>query len=221
MEYIKILIVEDEILIAEYIRDILHENGCRNIEIAHNVVDGALKMWQFQPDIILMDINLDGNMEGIALSRQKNEEASVIFLTGQSDRKSIDIALATSPESYLTKPIRKIELETILKIVVSKKKKKYIFVKDGYNDVKLLLNDILYLKVDRNYLDIFMVSGKKVTIRNTLSEFSRDLPAFFKQSHRSMVVNTNYITKISSDEITVNNMLLPLSRNFRKNFNIS
>ncbi len=221
MEHIKILIIEDEILIADYIRDILLENGCRNIEMAHNVSDAAHKMWQFEPDIILMDINLEGNMEGFTLSEQKNEEASVIFITGQSDSVSIEKALAVSPESYLTKPIRKLELETTIKIVVNKKKKKYIFVKDGYNDVKLVLNNILYLKVDRNYLDIMMMNDKKVTIRYTLAEFCRELPAFFKQTHRSMVVNTNYVSKISSDEITVNNMILPLSRNFRKNFNIS
>lgn len=221
MEYIKILIVEDEILIADYLRDLLEENGCRHIDMAHTVVDALAKMGEQQPDIILMDINLEGNMEGLALSTQKNEDASVIFITGQSDAKSIEKALAIGPESYLTKPIRKIELETILKIVVNKKKKKYIFVKDGYNDVKLLLNDILYLKVDRNYLDIMMVNNHKVTVRNTLSEFCKELPAFFKQTHRSVVVNSNYVNRISSDEVIVHDTVLPLSRNFKKNFMIA
>ncbi|MDQ0477080.1 MULTISPECIES: LytTR family DNA-binding domain-containing protein [Chryseobacterium] len=218
MQHLNILIVEDEILIADFIRDLLEESGYRSVFMAHTAAEARDKMQQVQPDLILMDLNLEGGFEGITLSQQKNEDAAVIFITGQSDGATIEKALATSPESYLTKPIRKIELLTALKIATNKKKKHYIFVKDGYHDVKLVFEDMLYVKADRNYLDIMMVGDRKITIRNTLSEFCKELPVFFKQIHRSVVVNSQYVNRISSDEVAVQETVLPLSRNFRKNF---
>lgn len=216
MNFIKILIVEDEVLIADYIKDILESNGCENISMAHSVKEAREKIEEMQPDLILMDINLEGNLEGIALSQQKNEDCNIIFITGQTDSKTIEDALKISPESYLTKPIREVDLLTAIKIIIQKKQKQFIFVKDGYNDIKLKLSDIIYIQSDRNYLDI-ITTNSKFTIRNTLLEFSKELPSSFKQIHRSIFINSAFVEKISSDEVVVKSFKLPLSRSFRQN----
>lgn len=216
MNFIKILIVEDDVLIADYIREILENNACRSISMAHSVKEAQQQMEALQPDIILMDINLEGHFEGITLSKLKNKEASIVFITGQSDYKTVEDALSISPESYLTKPIREIELITALKIIINKKEKQYIFVKDGYDDIKLKLEDMIYIEVDKNYLDIY-TNHKKVTVRKTLQEFCKALPSSFKQIHRSIVINTDLIEEISSDEVLVRGFKLPISRNFRHN----
>src|SRR5690606_15050776 len=137
---IKILIVEDQVLIADYIQDILEENGYSEIFISNTVNDALLTMKKELPDVILMDINIEGNFEGIEISKQKNENASVIFITGQNDISTIEDALSCSPETYLTKPIRKIELITSVKILAAKKQRNQIFVKDGYKKIKLNLD---------------------------------------------------------------------------------
>ena len=216
MNFIKILIVEDEVLIADYIKDILESNGCEAISMAHSVKEAQEKMEIMKPDLILMDINLEGNLEGIALSQQKSEDCSIIFITGQTDSKTIEDALKISPESYLTKPIREVDLLTAIKIIIQKKQKQYVFVKDGYNDIKLKLDDIIYIQSDRNYLDI-ITTNSKFTIRNTLLEFSKELPSTFKQIHRSIFVNSDFIDKISSDELFAKGYKLPISRNYRQN----
>lgn len=123
MNFIKILIVEDEVLIADYIKDILESNGSENISMAHSVTEARDKMRDWQPDIILMDINLEGNLEGISLSQEKNEDAQIIFITGQTDSKTVEDALKISPQSYLTKPIREVDLLTAIKITINKKTK--------------------------------------------------------------------------------------------------
>lgn len=216
MNFIKILIAEDEVLIADYIKEILGNNGCENVFMAHSVSETQEKMKTLQPDVILMDINLEGNFEGIKLSREKNKETSVIFITGQTDSKMVEDALFTSPESYLTKPIRETELITALKIIINKKQKEYLFVRDGYDDIKLKLEEIIYVEVDKNYLDIYLID-RKITVRKTLQEFCRELPASFKQVHRSIVINTNLIEKITSDEVWLKGYNLPVSRNYRHN----
>ncbi|WP_333852194.1 LytR/AlgR family response regulator transcription factor [Epilithonimonas sp.] len=216
MNFIKILIAEDEVLIADYIKEILENNGCKNVFMAHSVSETQEKMKTLQPDVVLMDINLEGHFEGIKLCKEKNEETSVIFITGQTDSKMVENALATTPESYLTKPIREVDLLTAIKIIIQKKQKQYVFVKDGYSDIKLKLADIVYIQSDRNYLDI-ITTNSKFTIRNTLLEFSKLLPSSFKQIHRSIFINSAFLEKISSDEVVVNSFKLPLSRNFRQN----
>jgi len=216
VNFIKILIAEDEVLIADYIKEILENNGCKNVFMAHSVSETQEKMKTLQPDVVLMDINLEGHFEGIKLCKEKNEETSVIFITGQTDSKMVENALATTPESYLTKPIREVDLLTAIKIIIQKKQKQYVFVKDGYSDIKLKLADIVYIQSDRNYLDI-ITTNSKFTIRNTLLEFSKLLPSSFKQIHRSIFINSAFLEKISSDEVVVNSFKLPLSRNFRQN----
>ncbi|WP_312421627.1 response regulator transcription factor [Epilithonimonas sp.] len=216
MNFIKILIAEDEVLIDDYIKEILENNGCKNVFMTHSVSETQEKMKTLQPDVVLMDINLEGHFEGIKLSNEKNEETSVIFITGQTDSKMVENALATTPESYLTKPIREVDLLTAIKIIIQKKQKQYVFVKDGYSDIKLKLADIVYIQSDRNYLDI-ITTNSKFTIRNTLLEFSKVLPSSFKQIHRSIFINSAFLEKISSDEVVVNSFKLPLSRNYRQN----
>jgi len=216
VNFIKILIVEDEVLIADYIKDILENNGSENISMAHSVKEARDKMRDWQPDIILMDINLEGNLEGISLSQEKNDDAQIIFITGQTDSKTVEDALKISPQSYLTKPIREVDLLTAIKIIINKKQKQYVFVKDGYDDIKLKLNDIIYIQSDKNYLDI-ITTNSKFTIRNTLLEFCKQLPSSFKQIHRSTFVNSDFIEKISSDEVFAKGYKLSLSRNYRQN----
>lgn len=216
MNFIKILIVEDEVLIADYIKEILENHNFKNISMAHSVKHARQQMKTLQPDIILMDINLEGNFEGIVLSKEKNEDTHIIFITGQTDSKTIEEALRISPESYLTKPIREVELIAALRITINKNQKKYLFVKDGYDDIKLKLEDIIYIQADKNYLDI-CTDIRKITVRKTLQEFCKELPSYFKQIHRSIIINTNLIEEIASDEVLVKGFKLPLSRNYRHN----
>lgn len=215
MNNIRILIVEDEVLIADYIRDILNNNGFNNISMAHTVTEAQQKIDNIQPDVILMDINLEGHYEGISLSQRNSKDNQIIFITGQTDSNTIENALSVSPQAYLTKPIREVELMTAVKIAFNKRQKTYIFVKEGYDDIRLKLDDIIYIQADKNYLDIITTTNK-LSIRNTLQEFMKELPISFKQIHRSIIINSHWLEKISSDEVLVKGHKLPLSRNFRQ-----
>lgn len=75
----KILIVEDEILIADYVMELLNEENFKKIEMAHDKEEAVQKMKSFLPEIILMDINLNGQNSGIEIAKLKNENARVIF----------------------------------------------------------------------------------------------------------------------------------------------
>ncbi|MDX1277442.1 LytTR family DNA-binding domain-containing protein [Oceanihabitans sediminis] len=214
----KILIVEDDVIIAEYISEILQEEHFKNIKIAHDKELALYEMEQFKPDIILMDINLKGKNSGIELSKVKNKNATVIFITGQQDYSLMSEALKTNPDAYLTKPLKRVDLLASINLAIFKKQSQTFQFKDGYDLVSLDYDDIKYIVADGNYVNIQTVS-KKYTIRKSLNTVAEKLPSvIFKRSHRSYIVNINKVQRVSYNFLIINNVEIPLSRSFSKSF---
>src|SRR5690348_7890060 len=102
-----ILVVEDEAVIAMGIEHSLRQSGYEVVGIA---VSGeqAIQLCQAHlPDLVLMDIRLEGEMTGLdAAARIKRElDIPIIFLTSLSDRATVEQAKTTGPVGYLSKPI--------------------------------------------------------------------------------------------------------------------
>jgi len=212
MKNTKILIVEDEILIAEYILELLHHELFENVIMAHSAADATRAMSDYDPDIILMDINLNGVNAGIELAKQKNYNASVIYLTGQYDNDLVSKAFKTNPASYLTKPIKKNDLIAAIKLIIYKQEPKFIIIKNGYTSVKINLDEILFIKSENNYIDI-QLEHKKYSVRKTLDSLMIEIQsALFLRIHRSYVVNTSKITAKESNFVRINEFEIPFSR---------
>ncbi|GGG60375.1 LytR/AlgR family response regulator transcription factor [Bizionia arctica] len=215
---IKILIVEDEVIIAEYIAELLQDEHFSNIKIAKNKEIALTEMTSFLPDIILMDINLKGVNSGIELSKVKNKNATVIFITGQHDFALMSEALKTNPDAYLTKPIKKVDVLAAIRLAMQKKQSKNFQFKDGYDLVTLEFFDIRFVVADGNYVNIHTTS-KKYTIRQSLLAIAESLPSdIFKQSHRSYIVNKIKVERITPNSVIINGTEIPLSRSYAKHF---
>ncbi|MEC4005946.1 DNA-binding response regulator [Flavobacterium sp. SUN052] len=211
----KILIVEDEVLIAEYIKELLQDYNFNEVEMTHTNEDAIDAMNQFNPDVILMDINLNGINSGIELSSQKNKNGSIIFLTGQYDAVLMSKAIETNPQSYLTKPIKQNDLFAAIQLAILKTQVKSITIQDGYESIKLMLDTILYIKSDSNYIDIYTTT-KKYSIRMSLDTFlneSKD-PNFIRV-HKSYIINKSKITKINTTTAFIDLEEIPISRNLK------
>ena len=214
----KILIIEDDVIIAEYISEILQEEQFKNIEIANDANTAISEMKTFVPEIILMDINLNGKNEGITLSKNKNDNAAVIFITGQQDFALMNEAIKTKPYSYLTKPIKKVDLMASIGIIIQKNEDQSFQFKDGYDTVNLKYSDIRYFVADGNYSSIYTIS-KKYSIRQSLSTIADQLPLHtFARAHRSYLVNRNKVERITTNALEINNVEIPLSRTYSKQF---
>ena len=209
----KILIIEDEILIADYLKEILEEEHFTEVEMANNSIEAIKKMQSYAPDIILMDINIHGDNAGIKLVKAKNENAAVIYLTGQTDVALMTRAFETKPEAYLTKPIKKNDLIAAVRLLSFRQQAKFITVKDGYNEVKINLDDVLFVKSENNYIDI-QLAHKKYSVRQTLEAFITEIQSeAFLRVHRSYIVNTAKITTKKSHSLLINQFEIPFSRN--------
>lgn len=208
----KILIVEDQVLIANHIKNILEDNGFLDIEMAFKIQQATEKLNSNASQLILLDINVEGQNSGIEWAEKNVTDSKIIFITGQNELETLQKAMTVNPIAYLTKPVKEIDLIAAIEVAKKQIKNDSIIIKDGFNDVKLKFDDILFIKSERNYIDI-QTTTKKITIRNTLDSFLKELdPKTFCKTHRSYIVNTTKITQKSSNSIFIDTLELPLSR---------
>ncbi len=114
----KILIVEDEALIAQGIEEELINFG---YEITSKVSYGEkvqAEVEKYRPDLVLMDIKLKGKMNGIEAAHQIQSSSSipVVFLTAYDDRQMLEQAKQTTPYGFLAKPFRPQELNAAIEL---------------------------------------------------------------------------------------------------------
>lgn len=106
MEKARILIVEDEELVALGIQSCLEDNGCIDSAI-RTTGDAAIEaIPEFAPDLVLMDISLSGSMSGIEAAKAitNSFHVPIIYLTAHSDQKTIEEAKVAQPYGYIVKP---------------------------------------------------------------------------------------------------------------------
>jgi signal transduction histidine kinase len=118
----RILVVEDEVVIAMEIESVLQQMGYEVIGPVMTGQDAIVMTAEKRPDLILMDIRLKGDLDGISTAEHIYHlyRIPVIFLTAHSDPKTVDKAIATHPFGYLIKPFRKNELYTSIEIALYK-----------------------------------------------------------------------------------------------------
>lgn len=117
---IQILIVEDEVLIAENISEICIEEGYHVCNIAYNAGQAMIYFNQFKPDLILMDINLNDDLDGLELGLKMYHElkTAIIYITSYSDNATLTKAVESRPLFYLVKPFHPAQLKSVLNMAV-------------------------------------------------------------------------------------------------------
>lgn len=229
---LKILIVEDEMLIAANIANQLEAFGYEVIGIIPRGEEAIKVVQNDKPDLVLMDINLKGEIDGIETAKRIQQEGPIpiIYLTANSDDEHFNRAKATNPYAFLSKPFKRLDLQRALELASVRilqenndpkpeqnglKLEDRIFVKQNDLMCKILIADILYLEADRNYCQVF-TKDKNYLLVNTLKNMEEKLPTqSFQRVHRSYIVNLKEINEFNHNNITVGNKILPLSKELR------
>jgi PAS domain S-box-containing protein len=118
----KILVVEDEAIVAESIRIKLKKMGYSVISTASRADEAIRKTEEYLPDLVLMDIVLQGEMDGIEAAGQIHTrfDIPVVYLTAYSDEKTLLRAKITEPFGYIIKPFKERELQVAIEISLFK-----------------------------------------------------------------------------------------------------
>ncbi len=116
-----ILIVEDEPIIAQDIQYNLRHLGYSVIGIAHDSESALDMLSNRKPDLVLLDINIEGTKDGIDIARIINDKYSIpfLFLTSYSDEKTLARAKDTHPYGYIVKPFDEKDLKTSVAIAIA------------------------------------------------------------------------------------------------------
>ena len=225
----KILIVEDEAPIAMDIEMRLEGMGFSVLGIAYDPEKALERLKNEKPDLILMDINLKGGDEGINLAEEVmiNWQIPVIFLTAHSDTHTFSKALEINPYGYVSKPFKDADLRNAIElalhnyensILVPQKtdsQSDSVFVKDGSGFVQLKFKDIQWIRAYDNYCKVYL-KDQEYIINLLLKEFDQKLPAGFIRVHRSFIVSTSHITKLTSDTILIGKNEIPIGKAYKE-----
>jgi PAS domain S-box-containing protein len=120
----RILIVEDEIITAKDIKECLQDIGYMVLAIVSSGEEAIKKAEEANPDLILMDIVLKGEMDGIETAKQIRSISNIpiIYLTAYSDKNILERAKITEPFGYILKPFNERELQINIEIALYKNK---------------------------------------------------------------------------------------------------
>ncbi len=239
---IKILIVEDNVIIADDMQSMLEEIG---YEIVDNVIvyeQAAEVLKTKEVDLVLIDIILASDKTGIDLGKHIRDNYNIpfIFVTSNSDRATVENAKTVKPNGYLVKPFEQQDLYTSIEIALSNFDydaskatqpesgapadkvspnsvlKDSIFVKKQHLYYRIPFGDIQFIKADNVYLEVNTVD-KKFLVRSPLKDYLQKLPQNkFYRAHKSYIVNVDHIDAVNSKDIMINNTLIPISKDFKE-----
>ena len=120
----KVLIVEDEPIVALDLKQEVENLGCEVVGVAESAEEALAATDTHRPDLVLMDIRIAGSLDGIQTARVLRNWYQVpsIFLTSYSDERTIARAAREMPYGYLTKPFQSAELKAALRVALHKSK---------------------------------------------------------------------------------------------------
>lgn len=226
-DQLSILIVEDQALIAEDMRSCLEEFGYDVAAVCHSGEEALIFCKNKQTDLILMDIDLAGMLDGIETVSilKKFHQIPIIYLTNFDDKETLERAKITNPANYLLKPFQPHALRVSIEMAIhhtakntspnpddqqeSPEEDGYIiknavFIKTDKRFQKILLSNILRIKADRAYSHI-ITANKKYTIAKNLSTICNQIedPRFYRIS-RSDLINLEAIEQLEGNMIYIN-----------------
>lgn len=237
MEKVKILVVEDEIIIADSICAILEGLGYEVLEPAISYTEALEVLEEEKPDLALLDIQLAGRRDGIDLAWKIRDDYDIpfIFLTSNADSLTVERAKKVNPPAYLLKPFHKNDLYTSIEIALYNHSQKQttsiepekneieediilkdaLFIKHKQVFQKVKFKDILFLKSDHVYVKMVAEGDKEYLIRGSISKFLERLPSYFFKVHRSYVINLNKLDSIGLIKLNVGKHEIPIGKSYK------
>ena len=218
----KILIVEDERIIAEDIRRTLLNFGYQVIDMVASGENAIASVERVTPDLVLMDINLDGKLTGVETAEEIYSiyNVPVVYLTAYADDKTLGKAKLTEPFGYILKPFEERELHATIEMA---------FYKHKMENALRLSEKFLRLVIDNdpNIIYVKDVNGIYLMVNRATSDFFETQPANIVGKTDAELAEMNYIDRAIADTLhhkdinfikgSMNNVSTEESFTFNKN----
>jgi len=188
-----------------------------------NALEAIVFMQTEKVDLIFLDIQMDG-LSGIQLLESIKQRPEVIITTAfdMYAVKGFELEVA----DYLVKPFpferflqAVMRVQNKLKVDRAGIQQPYIFVRSGYQHIKISLEDILFIEGIRDYRKINCRDDKKIIISETFTTLESKLPGNqFCRVHKSFLISLNKIESVEKDRIKIQNNFIPISEMYRAGF---
>jgi DNA-binding LytR/AlgR family response regulator len=236
---LEILIVEDNLVVVDSVVRMLSKLGYDKVKSVTDY-NAAVKILSLKKThLVLIDILLSGEETGIELGGYIRENINIpfIFITSNSDRATVADAMKVTPNGYLIKPFEKEDLFTAIEIALFNFREQLLTSKepnvlDSETDTTAILSDsifikkqhiyhrisfseILYIKADNVYLEVY-TTDKIFVVRSSLKEYYTKLPSkFFYKAHKSYIVNIEHINSINAKDVIIGQKKIPITKDFK------
>ena len=233
---VRILIAEDDWIIAKEISLTLQDLGFEVIGTFDTGEELLQKLPTLKPDLVLLDIDLAGNMTGIDIAEKlKPQGIPFVFLTAMADIQTIEKAKQTEPYAYLVKPVRPESLLSTIEISLYNHHRQNatnktvaatpihafsidesIFVKSKKRLEKIKIIDILWIEAEDIYSIIVTKTGKFI-LSQSLKNIEERLPSqHFMRVHRSYIVQLDKIQTIEENDLIIEGKHIAIGKTFKE-----
>lgn len=223
---LSVLVVEDEPFIADDICSKLQELNYRVAGHATSGEEGLQLALKLKPDIVLLDIHLDGELDGIETAHliQQQLQIVVIYLTNLADRHTFARARKSQPDAYLPKPFNAAGLQQTIELArdrhqglrpVHRHFPEVIFIRAGNAHIKVTVESILCVKAERAYSHVVMCDGEQYLQSVPMNAMVQRIGSpDLVQIHKSCTLNLRHVTSVSGNELMVGAQAFQLGKKF-------
>ncbi len=199
MENVTILIAEDETLVARDIQNRLKRSGYLVPVIVSSAKEAIARAEELHPDLILMDIKLEGNMDGVEAARQIKERFDIphIYLTAYTNGGTLERAKLTEPYGFLVKPIDERELISVIEVSLYKDKIERK-LRESEELLQAVIDNttaVIYIKdinghykmINRRFEELFHVSRNEVAGKTDFDIFPEETAEAFRANDKQVL----------------------------------
>lgn len=237
MEKHKLLVVEDNIITAKHISNTLQKFGYAVTGMVDSLKDVQSSVISSRPDLVILDINLGNDIDGIQIAEiLKNDfQIPFLFLTSYNDERTINRIIKVQPLGYIVKPFNPIDLNTVVELALYKIRSNvvtpiiseppsakrdielddFIFIKNGRNIERIPIEEIKFVEADGRYTYIYYNDKKKISNASLKVLNDKLSGKHFIQTHRSYIVNLTKVETISLSHLHIGEHEIPVGKTHR------
>lgn len=193
-------------------------------EVFTNAFEAITYLQQHEVDLIFLDIKMP-DISGIDFLNSLTNPPLVIFTTAYAEHavkgfelNALDYLLKPFSLSRFLKACNKAEeIYSLRKKANSNTEPAHLFIKDGYEQIKVIVDDILYIEAGGNYTQINLKDNSSLSTRIPIGDILLLLPSQkFVRTHRAFIVSKKAITKFDRTQVWIGNIIVPIGSTYTK-----
>ncbi len=237
MSSVRILVVEDEPVIAADLVALLTDLGHVVVDTCRDARSAILAFAKHAPELLLLDINLGHGADGVRIAEEVNalRPTPFLFVTSHTDQATLERVKRVRPAGFIIKPFDADDLRTQIEIALARyaastpadaqpkdeQRQDFVidgslFVRDKGRLVKVVIDDVIYAEADGNYVTLH-TRERRYVLTCALGTVEEKLGSpWFMRVHRGFLVDLRRITGVEEKRVLLGTVAVPVGRTHRE-----